>query len=261
MYTKTKINNLTKNNKILYEKDGWKLVAIYDYEGLIGEAIFNNHFTETCLRNKEAFFKLTNFSLINKEKKETIIHKISLLFSFKEAIKHKVFLPVVLKLKKVHKHEILLPVYILKNEKLKYFRQIEIKSYDIKIYDQLNVPTWIRKKDIPSDIKAILSFLKLKNNNIAFLNEEKFFIEKFLKKEKNVEIYRIKNVYNNDAFKFKNDNDYFILSEHVLVNNINKNKDLLLILLAKLKYYKYKGNKPINKIIHEIFENKHIILL
>lgn len=55
MYTKTKINNLTKNNKILYEKDGWKLTAIYDYEGLIGEAIFDNHFTKTCLRNKEVF--------------------------------------------------------------------------------------------------------------------------------------------------------------------------------------------------------------
>ena len=70
MYTKTKINNLTKNNKILYEKDNWKLTAIYDYEGLIGEAIFDNHFTGTCLRNKEAFFKLTNFSLINKKKKK-----------------------------------------------------------------------------------------------------------------------------------------------------------------------------------------------
>ena len=251
MYTKTKINNLTKNNKILYEKDGWKLTAIYDYEGLIGEAIFNNHFTETCLRNKEAFYKLTNFSLINKEKKETIIHKISLLFSFKEAIKHKVFLPIVLKLKKVPKHEILLPVYILKNEKLKYFRQIEIKSYDIKIYDQLNVLTCIRKKDIPSDIRAILSFL----------NEEKFFIEKFLKKEKNVEIYRIKNVYNEDAFKFKNDNDYFILSENILINNINKNKNLFLFLLTKLKHYKYKGNKPINQIICEVFKNKHTIYL
>lgn len=124
MYTKTKINNLTKNNKILYEKDGWKLTAIYDYEGLIGEAIFNNHFTETCLRNKEAFFKLTNFSLINKEKTETIKHKIFLLFSFREVIKHKMFLPIALK--KIPKHEILLPVYILKNEKLKYFRQIEI---------------------------------------------------------------------------------------------------------------------------------------
>lgn len=72
MYTKTKINNLTKNNKILYKKDDWKLIAIYDYEGLIGEAIFDNHFTETCLRNKEAFFKLTNFSLINKKKQKQL---------------------------------------------------------------------------------------------------------------------------------------------------------------------------------------------
>jgi len=259
MYTKTKINNLTKNNKILYEKDGWKLTAIYDYEGLIGEAIFNNHFTETCLRNRQAFFRLTNFSLINKEKTETIKHKISLLFSFKEVIKHKVFLPIVLK--RIPKHEILLPVYILKNEKLKYFRQIERTNYEIKVYDQLNVQTWIRNKDIPSDIKTILSFFNFKNDNIVFLNEEKFFVEKFLKKEKNVEIYKIKNVYNDNTFKFKNDNDYFILSERVLVNNINKNKDLLLILLAKLKHYKYKGNKSINKIIHEIFENKHTILL
>lgn len=241
MYTKTKINNLTKNNKILYEKDDWKLTAIYDYEGLIGEAIFNNHFTKTCLRKKEVFFRLTNI-----EEKEKNIPKI--------------LLPIYI-LKNENIPKILLPVYILKNEKLKYYRQIERRDDEIKIYDQLNVPTWIRTKDIPKDIKTILSFFKFKNDNIVFLNEEKFFIEKFLKKEKNVEIYKIKNVYNDNTFKFKNDNDYFILSEHVLVNNINKNKDLLLILLAKLKYYKYKGNKPINKIIHEIFENKHIILL
>ena len=257
MYTKTKINNLTKNNKILYEKDGWKLTAIYDYEGLIGEAIFNNHFTKTCLRNKEAFFKLTNFSLINK--KEAIKQKILLPIYFKEAIKQKILLPIALK--RVPEHEILLPVYILKNEKLEYFRQIEIKKCEIKIYDQLNVPTWIRKKDIPSDVRAILSFLNLKNDNIVFLNEEKFFIEKFLKKVKNVEIYRIKNVYNSNTFKFKNNNDYFILSKHILINNINKNKILLLFLLAKLKHYKYKGSKPINKIIHEIFENKQTVLL
>lgn len=259
MYTKTKINNLTKNNKILYEKDDWKLTAIYDYEGLIGEAIFDNHFTETCLRNKEAFFKLTNFSLINKEKTETIKHKISLLFSFREVIKHKMFLPIALK--KIPKHEILLPVYILKNEKLKYYRQIERCDDEINVYDQLNVPVWIRKNDIPNDIKAILSFFKFKNDNVAFLNEENFFIEKFLKKEKNVEIYRIKNVYNNDTFKFKNDNDYFILSEHILINNINKNKNLLLFLLTKLKHYKYKGDKPISQIIREIFKNKYTIYL
>jgi len=257
MYTKTKINNLTKNNKILYEKDGWKLTAIYDYEGLIGEAIFNNHFTKTCLRNRQAFFRLTNFSLINKEKTETIKHKISLLFSFKEVVKHKVFLPFILK--KLPEHEILLPVYILKNEKLKYFRQIEVRSDKIKIYDQLNVLVWIRKKDIPSDIRTILSFLKLKNDNIVFLNEENFFIEKFLKKEKNVEIYRIKNVYNSDTFKFKNNNDYFILSEHILINNINKNKILLLFLLTKLKHYKYRGDKPISQIIREIFKNKQVV--
>ena len=258
MYTKTKINNLTKNNKILYEKDGWKLTAIYDYEGLIGEAIFNNHFTETCLRNKEAFFKLTNFSLINKEKTETIKHKISLLFSFREVIKHKMFLPIALK--KIPKHEILLPVYILKNEKLEYYRQIERQHpHGIKIYDQKNVPTWIRTKDIPNDIKTILSFLKLKNDNIVFLNEEKFFIEKFLKKEKNVEIYRIKNIYNSNTFKFKKDNDYFILSERILINNINKNKNLLSFLLTKLKHYKHRGDKPISQIIREIFKNKHFI--
>ncbi len=108
----------------MYEKDDWKLTAIYDYEGLIGEVIFDNHFTETCLRNKEAFFKLTNFSLINKEKTETI--------------KHKMFLPIALK--KIPKHEILLPVYILKNEKLKYYRQIERCDDEINVYDQLNVP-------------------------------------------------------------------------------------------------------------------------
>ena len=168
MYTKTKINNLTKNNKILYEKDDWKLIAIYDYEGLIGEAIFDNHFTRTCLRRKEDFF---------------------------------------LKIKKNKK--ILLPVYILKNENLGYYRQIE-RQYNlhrIKIYDQLNVPTWIRKKDIPNDIKTILSFLKLSKDNIVFLNEEKLFLEIFLKKENNVEIYKIKNIYKGTALKFKNDND------------------------------------------------------
>ena len=117
MYTKTKINNLTKNNKILYEKDNWKLTAIYDYEGLIGEAIFCNHFTRTCLRRKEDFFLK-----INSEKNK----------------------------------KILLPVYILKNEKLKYYRQIERQyPHGIKIYNQLNVPTWIRKKDIPNDITKI----------------------------------------------------------------------------------------------------------
>lgn len=257
MYTKTKINNLTKNNKILYEKDGWKLTAIYDYEGLIGEAIFNNHFTETCLRNRQAFFRLTNFSLINKEKTETIKHKISLLFSFKEVVKHKVFLPFILK--KLPEHEILLPVYILKNEKLKYFRQIEVRSYEIKVYDQLNVLAWIRKKDVPSDIRTILSFFNFGKDNIVFLNEEKFFVEKFLKKEKNIEIYKIKNVYNDNTFKFKNGNDYFILSEHILINNINKNKNLLLFLLTKLKHYKYRGDKPISQIIREIFKNKQAI--
>ena len=222
MYTKTKINNLTKNNKILYEKDNWKLTAIYDYEGLIGEAIFCNHFTRTCLRRKEDFFLK-----INSEKNK----------------------------------KILLPVYILKNEKLKYYRQIERQyPHGIKIYNQLNVPTWIRKKDIPNDIKTILSFVKLSKDDIVFLNEEKFFLEKFLKKENNVEIYKIKNIYKGTALKFKNDNDYFILSEYVLINNINKNKNLLLILLTKLKHYKYK-KRPINKIIYEIFKNKQVVFL
>lgn len=220
MYTKTKINNLTKNNKILYEKDGWKLTAIYDYEGLIGEAIFDNHFTKTCLRNKEVFFKLTDFSLTNKD------------------IKY--YLPIVLnKLNKLT-YRIFLPVYILKNEKLKYFRQIEKIINKIKVYDQLNEQTWIRKNDIPNDI-------------IAFLNGENFFVEKFYKKYRNIEIYKMKNVYNN--------NDYFILNENILINNINKNKNLLLMLLAMLKHYKYKGKKQINQIIHEIFENKHTIFL
>lgn len=229
MYTKTKINNLTKNNKILYEKDGWKLTAIYDYEGLIGEAIFDNHFTKTCLRNKEVFFKLTDFSLTNKD------------------IKY--YLPIVLnKLNKLT-YRIFLPVYILKNEKLKYFRQIEKIINKIKVYDQLNEQTWIRKNDIPNDI-------------IAFLNGENFFVEKFYKKYRNIEIYKMKNVYNNDNnFKFKNNNDYFILNENILINNINKNKNLLLMLLAMLKHYKYKGKKQINQIIHEIFENKHTIFL
>ena len=59
---------------------------------------------------------------------------------------------------------------------------------------------------------------------------------------------------------FKNDNDYFILSEYVLINNINKNKNLLLILLTKLKHYKYK-KRPINKIIYEIFKNKQVVFL
>lgn len=72
----------------------------------------------------------------------------------------------------------------------------------------------------------------------------------------------MKNVYNNDnIFKFKNNNDYFILNENILINNINKNKNLLLMLLATLKHYKYKGKKQINQIIHEIFENKHTIFL
>ena len=50
MYTKTKIKNLSKDNKILYDENSWKLIACYNYDGLIAQAIFNNHFTKTCYR-------------------------------------------------------------------------------------------------------------------------------------------------------------------------------------------------------------------
>lgn len=104
-------------------------------------------------KKQRSFFKLTDFSLTNKD------------------IKY--YLPIVLnKLNKLT-YRIFLPVYILKNEKLKYFRQIEKIINKIKVYDQLNEQTWIRKNDIPNDI-------------IAFLNGENFFVEKFYKKYRNI---------------------------------------------------------------------------
>lgn len=212
MYTKTKIKKLSKDNKILYYENGWKLIACYNYDGLIAQAIFNNHFTKTCYRQKDVFIKRALNDLIfpiyiikNEEKKY---------FRQIEIKKKKIF-------------------------RINYI-----------IFEENNIPVGIRNKDIPEEIKKILpKYIKYVNDNLLFLNEV-YNLQNPKKNKKNIynygkKIYLYSDKKTNDYFiltgnKFinniNNNKKLFLKASKIIkkhLKNLSKNKAIMLIIQNK----------------------------
>lgn len=199
MYTKTKIQNLNKNNKILYEKYGWKIVAVFDYNGLIAEAIFNNHFTKTCLRKKDVF---------------------------EDYSKKYIKLPIYI-IKNDEKHYYR-QIEFYKNKKIKFFNEDNCPT-GVK---KNEIPKDIIKIIGIKESKKNEIFL---DNCLHLFKNKKFCNKLQIEKIKKVNIFGK----NFPAFKISNNNDYCIICNNVFINNTNNNPIILQYFLKNLNSIKH----------------------